>query len=114
MNSGTDGKILPWIGRWAFYAVLVAVFVLSLTPESALPDEFSISDVVNHFAAFLVLSFLFDGAYPRVRPAVKISALVAFGALIEVLQGVLPYRTCSVKDLAVDCLAVVVYRCVRR
>lgn len=114
MNSGPDGKPFPWAGRWAFYAVLVVVFVLSLTPESALPDAFSLSDVINHFAAFLVLSFLFDSAYPRVGPAVKISALIAFGALIEVLQGILPYRTCSVKDLAVDCLAVAVYRCVRR
>ncbi|MBI9106135.1 MAG: VanZ family protein [Spirochaetales bacterium] len=77
-----------------FIIGLAAVFYLSLVPEPPqIPVKISGIDKLEHFVAYLVLSFLLmnylNGTRMRrvVALAAGISALAVIGALIEVLQS---------------------------
>lgn len=80
-----EGKILLVI-------CVVVISVLALVPpSSAVPS--TVSDKILHFLAFYVLSLLVDFAFPKTRFGVpKISALVAYGVLIEITQLFFSYR----------------------
>jgi len=92
--------------RFLFLTVALAVAVLAFIPGYApLPDAFSYSDILNHFAAFFVLYVLHVWAYPSTTPLQRIGLLIAYGALIEGVQYFLPTRDASLNDLAVDAAA---------
>ena len=92
------------------YATLAGVFVLALLPADVrLPDAFAISDVLNHGLAFVVISILFDLAYPALGVLAKIGVITAYGGAIEIAQSFTPTRECSLGDLAVDCAATLLF-----
>lgn len=92
--------------RWAFWLLTVAVFTVAVAPlgEGGPPG----SDKVEHFLAFLALTIGAGLAYPR-APLWRLAAiLIAYGGLIEIIQG-LPFvgRDCSVWDWLTDIAGVV-------
>jgi len=95
---------IPW--RWFFWSALGVITFLALMPWSReLPQPFQLSDKLNHFAAFIVLSWLMHCAYPRLRYLMIVVVLVGYGALIEGVQYFLPWRSADWRDLAIDALA---------
>ncbi|TAN41240.1 MAG: VanZ family protein [Nitrospirae bacterium] len=93
-----------------FYITAALIFVLSVVPNyKHLPDVFSLSDVLNHFAAFAVLAALLDSAYRKMGIPQKILILLGYGLFIEVVQYFIPYRKFSLADLAIDGVGVCAY-----
>jgi len=93
-------------------ALLLLSVVVSLLPEipfwSDTPDApFAMSDKVLHILAFLCLAAWFSGQYPRTAYWRLAAGLIAFGGLIEVLQGMTDYRSAEWLDLCADGLGIV-------
>lgn len=114
MISHPDGRRLAWYrGLLAF--ALVAVVLASAAPIPALADVDHI-DKVEHLAAFFVLAFLLDRSAPGPRINYwqwQLPVLVGYGAGIELMQKLLPYRTFDLLDLLADVLGLLLYGLVR-
>lgn len=88
--------------RSAFWLCVVAVLVLSLMPPSVqLPSTGW--DKTNHLLGFAVLAALGCLAWPS-RTTRVLAGLLAYGALIECLQALTPYRFAEGADLLADAL----------
>lgn len=86
--------------RWAFWLCAASVLALCLMPPAQhLPSTGW--DKANHALAFAVLAVLGLAAYPA-RAARVLLGLLAFGALIELLQSLTGYRTAEWLDLVAD------------
>src|SRR5665811_2129310 len=94
------------IWLWAFFTCALAVLVLALMP--APPPVITTGwDKSNHLLAFAVMAWLGCKAFPQ-RLANTLLALLAYGALIEILQSFTPTRSAEWLDLLADCLGIVV------
>lgn len=92
----------------ALATCLVAITTLALIPPGHEP--LAVSDKVNHIAAFLVLAWLADHAYPGYSRGSGIwLALLGYGLLIEAVQACLPYREASLGDLLADAAGLAAY-----
>lgn len=90
----------------AFFACALAVLVLALMPSP--PQELSSGwDKSNHLLAFAVLTWLGGKAFPQ-RLAITLLGLLAYGALIEVLQSFTPTRSAEWLDLVADGMGILV------
>lgn len=88
---------------------LVAITWLALIPEPP-SDSLDISDKLQHALAFTVLLGLADHAWPDSGISVtKVILLLAYGAVIEIMQFYLPYRDSSVLDLLADAAGLFIY-----
>ncbi|HWI82211.1 VanZ family protein [Ramlibacter sp.] len=86
--------------RWAFWLCLGAVLVLALMrPTHFMPSTGW--DKANHALAFAVLAILGCLSYPGRGPRV-LAGLLAYGALIELLQTLTGYRSGEWLDLVAD------------
>jgi len=86
--------------RHAFHTLLVLVLVFSLLPPST-PMPSTGWDKSNHLPGFAVLGWLGMKAHPD--QGVRVFAgLLAYGALVEVLQSFTPYRFAEWGDLLAD------------
>jgi VanZ family protein len=98
-----------WLARIAFTLTLAVVSGLAFTSSS--PEISSwFSDKFNHALAFFVLALLLE----QTREAMPfwrglILPLVAYGLLIEIVQGQLGYREMSLLDVAADCIGLLIY-----
>lgn len=91
-----------------FALALAVAFIGAVWPNPS-SDRVLGSDKVLHILAFSVLSFLGFYSFPKERLLALGVSLSAFGALIEIVQG-LPFvgRDADVADWIADTLAVVV------
>ena len=90
-------------------AIIPAVLILSLMPSEHVPGP-KLNDKLLHLMAFLVISGLFDAAWPRCSfNWQKALAVVAYGALIEILQSFTGYRDMSGADLVADIIGIGLY-----
>lgn len=87
-----------------FYMSLLTVLVLSLLPIDH-PD-ISPNDKVNHVLAYAALSVLAYLAHRRRITAVL--GVFAFGALVEILQGLTGYRFMSFADVVANGIGAVI------
>lgn len=86
--------------RWAFWLCALAVLTLALMkPIDHMPSTGW--DKANHALAFLVLAVLGASAYSG-RLLRVLAALLAYGVLIEVLQGMTGYRDAEWLDVVAD------------
>ena len=90
--------LLVW--RLAFGLCVLGVLVLALMPTDV-PMPSTGWDKSNHLLAFSVMALLGRRAYPG-RTMALLAGLLAYGALIEVLQAFTPNRSAAWQDLAAD------------
>lgn len=90
--------------RWAFALCLVVGLVLALVPPQTVPPTGW--DKANHAMAFAVLAVLGFAAYPA-RTVGVLLGLLAYGALIELLQGLTAYRSAEALDVLADTVGLV-------
>ena len=97
---------LPFALRLALYAVAAGVLLyLCLAPSKDLPSV-NIWDKAEHAIAWAVLAGSGLVLFPR-HPARIVVFALAFGALVEVLQGNLPFgRDMDWTDWAADAVGV--------
>lgn len=93
---------------WAVAAALVAVTCwFSLRPSGGGAPWFEGADKFQHAVAFLALSAWFLALVERVRYRSMVVAMLAFGALIEVAQYLMPYgRQAEWADMVADALGI--------
>ena len=99
-------------GRWraAAAALAVAIVVLGIVPIGGMVEAVGPPNPITttgHFVAYAALAFVLAVALSGWRPTqralvVTFVLAVALGAVVEVLQGPIPYRDASLLDLAVD------------
>lgn len=99
-------RLTPTHYRWLFSICALAVLVLSLLPPD-MAQPTTGWDKTNHLLAFGTLAVLGLRAWPG-RIWQLALALTAYGAAIEVLQSLTPYRTSSWADLLVDVLGIAI------
>ena len=104
MSLHTARSWLPKPGArvwsWLLALAMFVLLVLSLAPSSlALPTTGW--DKANHALGFAVLGLLGQWAWPG-RTAVVLTALLAYGGLIELLQSFTPDRSTEAVDLLAD------------
>ena len=94
------------IWLWAFFTCALAVLVLALMP--APPVMVTTGwDKSNHLLAFTVMTWLGCKAFPH-RLVYAMLGLLAYGALIEILQSFTPNRSAEWLDLFSDCLGILI------
>ncbi len=92
------------MGLWAFFTCVLAVLVLALV--AAPPPMLTTGwDKSNHLLAFAVMTWLGSKAFPQ-RLATLLLSLLAYGALIEILQSFTATRSAEWLDLFADALGI--------
>jgi VanZ family protein len=89
---------------WAFIACALAVLVLALVPSPP-PMITTGWDKLNHLLAFGVMAWLACKAFPQ-RLTIVLPGLLAYGALIEIMQSLTPNRSAEWLDLFADSLGI--------
>ena len=93
--------------RLSFWILLGSITCMALIPSyETLPNIISYSDTLNHFGAFFTLTIVYRLAYPAHPFKKQFLAIVFFGLMIEFVQYFLPTRSASLKDIAVDSVAI--------
>jgi len=87
--------------RAAFVISVLAIGFLATTDNPS-PVDSSSNAKINHVIAFFELTILTRLAWPELRAAWFVPALLGFGLGIEIIQANLPYREFSLADLAAD------------
>lgn len=94
------------LARVAFWACLLGVVVLSLTPVQQLPPQvLNLWDKAQHAGGFAVLTLLGLWAYPQ-RAVALLAAMLALGVGIEVAQSATGWRYGDVADWVADAVGV--------
>lgn len=97
-------RLLPWL-RAIFFLVMVSVLALALWPSPASLPVQTGWDKADHVLAFFVLGVIGLCAWPQARIRV-IVGLLAYGGLIEVLQGLTRTREADWHDLGADAIGI--------
>lgn len=96
-----------WLYRAVFVTGIIAVAVLSLLPQEAIPGV-ERNDKVLHMFAYLLLGASGRLAFPSFRSLwLLIFCLILFGGAIELAQGLVPGRHPSEADALVNILGTV-------
>lgn len=101
-------KLTPALFRWLAIIWTVIMLIGCLTPHADLPDELvSLNDKVQHVAIFALFALLWRLAGLKLATVAFVGVL--FGALIEVLQYVLPInRSADWIDFFADSIGIAV------
>ena len=92
-----------------FYVALTAIFVLAFSPNyNALPSFVTVSDLLNHTAAFAVLFLLLSQAYPPLSTRSVFVILFSNAVWIEAVQYFLPTRSTDWRDIIADSVGMLV------
>jgi len=88
---------------------LISINTLAFLPNyDDLPSFVSVSDLLNHTMAFTVLYLLFERAHPNVSTMTRVSLLLFYGIMIEVVQYFLPTRSADPYDVIADSTGIVI------
>jgi len=94
-----------------FFITAFAIFYLALAPSDNVWLDFGFGDKFNHFVAFFTLSLLLNRSSSSYeKRARNVLALFLFGALIEIVQAFVAYRSSSIYDLGADLLAILSFQ----
>jgi hypothetical protein len=98
---------LIWLARCLFFAALMFTFYSAvILPTHAL--QLVPWDKAEHFIAFYALTGLAVAAYPKGRLWIIAGSLSAFGALIEIVQGLpIVHRDRDFWDWVADSIAII-------
>jgi hypothetical protein len=108
---------MPIATRTLLFRITLALALLGISYLATMPTAFVLpesNDKLNHLAAFLVLAYLSDAAFPR-QPWKwhMILLLLAYGVLLECIQYFLPNRYFSLADLLADAVGLALYPVLR-
>lgn len=93
--------------RILYPIALLTIFILAVVPNyDYLPPVFSLSDKLNHLAAFFVLAGLAYGSRYNHPYRLQLYSLVGYAVVIEIIQYFLPTRFFSLSDVVADLLGV--------
>ncbi|MDD5334879.1 MAG: VanZ family protein [Rhodoferax sp.] len=92
------------VWTWGFFVCALVVMVLALMPSPP-PMITTGWDKSNHLLAFGVLAWLGCKAFPQ-HLAFTLLSLLAYGALIEILQSFTPTRSAEWLDLLADAVGI--------
>lgn len=110
MEEETRRTLVHSLAAWALVVWLGAVAWLSLAPAPPALGALA-SDKLGHLLAYAVGGAIGSAAAPRGRSRRRVLiALVAFGALLELVQAALPGRSPSLGDLASNVAGVLLGR----
>jgi VanZ family protein len=90
MNIVPVTKRIPRLAFLGMVVVVISIAVLSLLPGSDLPAQ-KLNDKINHFIAYGVLAFLAVLGRYRMSVFKVVLLTIAYGLLLEALQGIMPY-----------------------
>ena len=112
MEEETRRTLIQSLAAWALVVWLGGVAWLSLAP--APPDLGAlVSDKLGHLLAYALGGAIGSAAAPRRRSQRRVLiALVAFGALLELVQAAVPGRSPSLGDLASNVAGVLLGRAI--
>jgi len=102
MQTFLNSPKVQQLSKVLFILLLLVISSIAFLPNyDKLPEVVSISGVLNHFVAFLVLAFFLDNGY---KLSIKNAFVILFiyGAFIECVQYFLPNRCFELLDLVVD------------
>jgi VanZ family protein len=96
------------------YRLLLATTLAAITYLATTSRHFpiveTVSDKVDHIAAFYVLGLLVDFSWPESGFRLpKVIALLGYGMSIEIIQYFLPHRHFSIYDLGADAAGLLIY-----
>lgn len=93
---------MTFLYRLFFLGALLSISILAFLPDyNALPPLVSVSDLLNHAAAFALLAILYTLAYSHPFQRIALT-LIGYGILIELVQAFLPTRFASLEDVVAD------------
>jgi VanZ family protein len=101
--------------RILYPLAIITFFILAVVPNyDYLPEVFSLSDKLNHLAAFFVLAALAYGSrYPHPY-RFHLYFLAGYALFIEIVQYFLPNRFFSLSDVVADVLGVGLFILIKR
>jgi VanZ family protein len=97
----------PWVWVGLGWTLVAAVCAGSLVPGAML-RAMSFSDKLLHAGSYFVLMVWFAGLYRRSFHGLIALVLFALGVALDLLQGMLPYRSFDVRDIAANAGGVLV------
>ena len=100
-----DPGFMPYLRVLPFLIVLAIVLFSGLKPEPV-PQLFHQQDKLHHLLGFAALAFSLRLAFARVPFVAGLLLMVAAALLIELAQGLLPYRVASRWDMLANVLGV--------
>src|SRR3569623_3559744 len=101
MNPADLSHLKLWrgIGR----ILILAMLVVSVLPMPRGIGAVPLGDKIGHALAFCGLVLFYAQIYPLQRDSWRcVLGALAFGALIEVVQSIVPYRSAEFLDLVAD------------
>ncbi|WP_227545970.1 VanZ family protein [Marinobacter fonticola] len=100
-------RLTQWTPAWRLALVASMALILWLsTAELTHPVATSTWDKANHTLAFIELMLLARLGWPRLPVLHSGLLILAFGALIELIQAPIPYRSASLLDLVADAIGI--------
>ncbi|MDP2560036.1 VanZ family protein [Psychrobium sp. 1_MG-2023] len=93
--------------RMALFSALV-VFSYLFFSQQNIPQTIAHTDKYGHAIAFFVLSALLYKSRKFSRFS-QITLLIGYGALVEIIQHFIPYRSASLADVAADAAGVLLF-----
>ena len=90
-----------------FICLICSTYGTLINVQSYIKDVY-INDKVLHFAIFFILSFCASNAFFW-QKKYTIIVLLFYGALIELIQDLLPYRASDLSDFLANTLGVLFY-----
>ena len=102
MQAFLDLDKVRLLSKLVFVLLIVIISAIAFLPNyDKLPEVVSISGVINHFVAFLVLAFFLNNGY-KLNSKNVFLLLFTYGFFIEAVQYFLPNRCFELLDLVVD------------
>jgi VanZ family protein len=94
--------------RLLLFTALLTISILAFLPDySELPPIVSISDLLNHTVAFIVLTLLFSLSFTHQWKYI-LSVLFLYALFIESVQSFLPTRCASIEDIVADSVGMLI------
>ena len=104
-------KELRFIRLWLAIGFLLVgvVCFLTLTPSPPDMDDFPEGDKIGHFAAYSAMMLWFGLIYLRGKRYMRVGlAFIVMGVALELIQGMLDYRSFSYLDMGANACGVMI------
>lgn len=94
-----------------FFIAVTAVLILAVVPSDHIDFDYLYEDKIKHATAFFTLSLLLNRASSTFQHRLRnMTALLAFGILIEIIQLLTPYRESSIYDVLADVVGILLFQ----